>query len=220
MENSTNGESTVESSSVNKKMYKQKHIGSSRQNLGDLKGKAASYFGFKKSKKSESPEPFRGQEQGEKDRQVGELKAIYTNKEYGRCVQEGVGLLRSQPKLAKNTSLLFYLAMSHFKLEQHKEARKNFEAIIALDAAYKKSVYLFLAISLKKEEQYDSAIEVLSKCGELYPNFSEAKVPLSYPDIHGPHLHKEEAVPRSHRSVRAGAVPGLTQQGPCIHGPR
>lgn len=220
MENSITGESTVESSSVNKKMYKQQHIGSSRQNIGVLKGKAASYFGFKKSKKSESPEPLRGQEQGEKDRQVGELKAIYTSKEYGKCVQEGVGLLRGQPKLAKNTSLLFYLAMSHFKLEQHKEARKHFEEIIALDPAYKKSVYLFLAISLKKEEQYDQAIEVLGKCGELYPNFSEAKVFLPYPDIHGPHLHQEKAFPRGHWSIRAVAVPGLTQQGPCIHGPR
>jgi tetratricopeptide (TPR) repeat protein len=219
-DNSMHGDSTVESSSVNKKMCKQKLAGSSRNNISDIKGKAASYFGFKKTKKSESPEPVRRLETGDKDRAVLEIKELYTNKEYHRCVQEVGALLRTQPRYLKNTSLLFYLAMSHFKLEQHKEARKYFETILELDEAYKKSVYLFLAISLKKEEQFDQAILVLTKCALLYPNFSEAKVHSPYLDIHVEDLHQEEDVHRSNWTVRRSPDTRIQKQSPGVHGSR
>jgi len=102
-----------------------------------------------------------------------EMVELYKEKDYAAAMALGRSILMKSPNALE---ALYISGLSASMLEKHEAAIKHFEKLLSLDPNYKKNVYLFLSISLKKLGQRDQSLEVLNKAISLYPRLYEAYV--------------------------------------------
>ena len=57
----------------------------------------------------------------------------------------------------------YLMGVCAFHLEHYPEAIEHFNVLLGHDPRYKKNAYLFLAISLKKQHQYEEALIVVRR---------------------------------------------------------
>lgn len=112
----------------------------------------------------------------EQNKGLIELKLMYQNKEFNKMIEVGEELIKSDKNLQADPNVHFMLAMSYYKLEKYAEAKLHFQAVLALNERYKKSVYVFLAICHSNLKELEEAQAVLNRACAFYPKFYEARV--------------------------------------------
>lgn len=102
-----------------------------------------------------------------------EMLTFYKIKDYDAAIKCGEEILKEN---RNSLDALYIVGLCSAMLEKSSKTAECFERLIAIEPNYKKTVYLFLSISLKKLGREDRAAEVLTQALEYFPGFYEAHV--------------------------------------------